>query len=248
MSIKTGDIFKLGEHYLLCGDSTNNELLARFIADRKIKALVCDPPYGVSYVEKQTAFKNASNHSPIANDNITSESDYYNFSLGWLMAIRIHFAEKNAVYIFSADTMLFSLHRAMKDSGMHFGQLLVWVKNNSVLGRLDYLSQHELIIYGWHGTHEFMKAKDKSILFCPKPTKSKLHPTMKPISLLRRLILNSTQIGDYVCDPFLGSGSTLIACEQTRRKCLGIELDPKYCEVIINRFEKVTGVKGEKIL
>ena len=131
--------------------------------------------------------------------------------------------------------------------GMHFGQILVWVKNHSVLGRLDYLPQHEMIVYGWYGTHEFMKSKDKSVLLCPKPNKSKLHPTMKPVSLWRRLILNSTTVGGYVYDGLGGSGSTLNACEQTKRKCLMIEIDPEYCQVICDRFEKVTGIKPKKI-
>ncbi|MDD4027286.1 MAG: site-specific DNA-methyltransferase, partial [Candidatus Shapirobacteria bacterium] len=110
---------------------------------------------------------------------------------------------------------------------------------HAVLGRMDYLIQHELIAYGWFGTHKFYKSKDKTILFFPKPQKSKLHPTMKPIPLIRHLILNSSQIGDYVFDGFLGSGTTLLAAEQTRRKCLGIELDPEYCQTIVNRYQRM---------
>ncbi len=103
---------------------------------------------------------------------------------------------------------------------------------------------HELIAYGWFGTHKFYKAKDKSVLFCPKPQKSKWHATQKPISLIRRLILNSTQVGDIVYDPFLGSGTTLLACEQTHRKCIGIELDEGYFQVIVERWEKLSGLKA----
>ena len=135
--------------------------------------------------------------------------------------------------------MLFALKSGLDVSNFKFCQLLIWIKNHSVIGRLDYLPQHELIAYGWYGSHKFFKSKDKSILAFPKPQKSLLHPTMKPISLLRHLILNSTQIGDYVYDPFGGSGSTLIACEQTKRKCLMVELDQKYCQVIINRYQKM---------
>jgi len=112
---------------------------------------------------------------------------------------------------------------------------------------MDYLPQHEFIAYGWFGTHEFHKSKDKSILFYPKPNKSKLHPTMKPVGLLRRLILNSTKVGDAVYDPFGGSGSTLIACEQTKRRCLTIEVDPKYCQTIIDRFNKLTGKEVKRL-
>jgi DNA modification methylase len=150
-------------------------------------------------------------------------------------------------YIFNSDKMLFALRDGMKDSEVKFTQLLIWIKNNVVVGRMNYLPQHELIAYGWYGSHEFYKAKDKSIIYYPKPNKSPLHPTMKPVGLLRNLILNSSKIGDYVYDPFGGSGSTLIACEQTKRKCLMVELDPDYCQVIIDRFKKVSGVKAERI-
>lgn len=106
---------------------------------------------------------------------------------------------------------------------------------------------HELIAYGWSGTHAFRKAKDKSILFCPKPSKSALHPTQKPVSLLRRLILNSTDLGDIVYDCFAGSGSTGIACEQTKRKCVMVEFDPEYCQTILDRFEKTFGIKAKHL-
>jgi DNA modification methylase len=143
--------------------------------------------------------------------------------------------------------MIFSLRDGLIAAEYRLTQLLIWIKNNVVVGRLHYLPQHELITYGWFGSHEFYKAKDKSILLYPKPNKSPLHPTMKPVGLLRNLILNSSRIDDYVYDPFGGSGSTLIACEHTKRKCLMIELDPEYCQVIIGRFEKVTGIKAERI-
>ena len=143
--------------------------------------------------------------------------------------------------------MIFSLREAMISSDFKFSELLVWIKTHAVIGRLDYLPMHELIAYGWHGTHEFLKSKDKSVLIYPKPNKSRLHPTMKPVGLIRNLILNSSRIGDVIWDGFLGSGTTLIACEQTKRICYGIELDPEYCEVIINRFEKLTGVKVVKV-
>ena len=142
--------------------------------------------------------------------------------------------------------MLFALRDGMQNAGFKFTQLLIWIKNHAVVGRMDYLPQHELIAYGWHGAHIFHKSKDKSILFHPKPNKSKLHPTMKPVSLLRQLILNSTKIGDVIYEPFGGSGSTLIACEQTKRNCLCIEIDPEYCQIIVDRYEKVTGIKVRK--
>ena len=248
MLVKLGEVYQLGDHLLLCGDSTDEYTVKMFLGDKRITAMVCDPPYGVHYTESKEFLQNGTTkHKPIINDGITSESEYYKFSYSWLNAVMPHLNKKNALYVFSSDIMLFSLREAMAHVGMHFGQLLVWVKNHSVLGRLDYLPQHEMIVYGWYGTHEFMKSKDKSVLLCPKPNKSKLHPTMKPVSLLRRLILNSTTVDDYVYDGFGGSGSTLIACEQTKRKCLMIELDPEYCQIICDRFEKITGIKPKKI-
>lgn len=248
MSFKLGEVRQLGDHYLLCGDSTDEYTVKMFVKDWKVKSVVCDPPYGVHYTESKEFLQTGTiKHRPIINDWITSESEYYKFSYSWLSSIAPHLAKKNSMYIFSSDIMLFPVREAMTHAGVSFGQLLVWVKNHSVLGRLDYLPQHEMILYGWYGTHEFMKSKDKSVLLCPKPNKSKLHPTMKPVPLLRRLILNSTQVGNYVFDGFGGSGSTLIACEQTKRKCLMIELDPEYCQVICDRFEKVTTIKPKEV-
>jgi len=132
----------------------------------------------------------------------------------------------------------------MVDAGLKVAQVLIWVKQQSVIGRLDYAPQHELIVYGWRGTHHFRRSKDKSVLFHPRPNKSKLHPTTKPIGLIRRLVLNSSEIGDVVFDGFLGSGTCLLACEQLKRKCFGVEIDPEYCQTIINRWEKLTGRKA----
>lgn len=240
MSIKKGDLITLGDHLLLCGDSTNQEEIKKILYDKKVSLILSDPPFGVACVEsKKSLNKGKSKHRIIANDQIQSDKTYQSFTQNWLEPVKPFLAPKNSFYIFNSDKMLFALKNGLDESNFKFCQLLIWVKNHSVIGRLDYLPQHELIAYGWYGSHKFFKSKDKSILAFPKPQKSKLHPTMKPISLLRHLILNSTQIGDYVYDPFGGSGSTLIACEQTKRKCLMVELDPKYCQVIINRYQKM---------
>jgi site-specific DNA-methyltransferase (adenine-specific) len=131
----------------------------------------------------------------------------------------------------------------MENAGFHFGQMLFWLKTSSVLGRLDYLPSHELIFYGWYKKHVFRKSKDQSILVCPKPQRSPLHSTMKPVSLLRRLILNNTKIGDVIYDPFLGSGSCILAAEQTKRRCIAVEISPDYCRVAAERFRKLTGIE-----
>lgn len=240
MSIEKGQVYQLGNHILGCGDSTDMEFVEKVLNNKTVALILTDPPYGVAYVENSFGDKN---HKKIINDHNQSDSEYVSFTKGWLKPITKHLTSKNSFYIFNSDKMLFALKYALDDLDLKFSQLLIWVKNQPVIGRLDYLPQHELIAYGWKGRHAFKKSKDKSILFCPKPNKSKYHPTMKPVGLLRRLILNSSSINDFVYDPFGGSGSTLLACEQTKRKCLMIELDPDYCQAIINRFEKLSGIK-----
>ena len=247
-SIKVGDLFELESHRLLCGDASNPDLLKSLIQNDVIKVILTDPPYGVAYVESKEGFyESKSKHSKIANDHLQSETEYEEFTKNWLLAVKPYLYSKNALYIFNSDRMLFALRNGMRKAGYYFSQLLIWIKNQAVIGRMDYLPQHELIAYGWFGKHEFLKSKDKSILFSPRPQKNKVHPTMKPISLLRTLILNSTRTNEIIFDPFGGSGSTLIAAEQTRRRCLMVELEPHYCQVILDRFEKITGKKAVKL-
>ncbi len=247
MKIQENDIFKLGPHYLACGDSLNPELVNRLLNEQKVSLILTDMPYGVKYVENKFRFHGISKNKTIVNDHEQTDREYRNFTSGWIELIKPYLSDKNSYYLFNSDKMLFAMREGLLDSGFKFSQLLIWVKNHVVLGRLNFLPQHELIAYGWYGTHKFHKSQDKSVLFYPKPNKSPLHPTMKPVGLLRNLILNSSKIDDYVYDPFGGSGSTLIACEQTKRKCLMVEIDPEYCQVIIDRSQKVTGQKAERI-
>lgn len=247
-SIKLGDVFLLGEHRLMCGDARDSDAVVKFVGKERIAAIVSDPPYGVAYVESKAGFKQKlGKEKIIANDHEQSEDEYRVFTKDWMLAVRPLLTRHNSLYVFNADKMIFALREGMRDAGYVFTQLLIWAKTHAVVGRMDYLPQHELIAYGWYGRHIFQKAKDKSILVYPKPSSSKMHPTMKPVGLLRRLILNGTKAGDAVYDPFGGSGSTLIACEDTRRRCCMIELDPEYCRTIINRFEKHTGIKATKL-
>ena len=234
-------IHKLGSHRLACGDCTNASLVEKLIGKSKIKLIIADPPYGVSYVENKAGFSKIKMAKAIANDNLINEESYKSFTTKWLSVAAPHLARKNACYIFNSDKMVFALREAMVACGFNLSQLLIWVKNNQVTGRKDYLLKHELIAYGWFGTHSFFKSKDKSVIYYPKPNKSPLHPTTKPAGLIRRLILNSTRIGDTVYDPFGGSGSTLIACEQTKRICITAEIDPNYCNTIIERFKRLKG-------
>lgn len=243
--MKSGNIYQLGQHLLACGSSSDLELVKRLVGEDKVHLVLTDPPYGVNYTESKRRLTNLSVKKTIANDNIEDTGAYQTFTTSWLEVLKPCLAKKNSLYIFNSDKMLLSTVQALESTGGKFTQLLIWAKTQSIVGRMDYLPQHELIIYGWYGTHNFTKSKDKSVLIYPKPSKSKLHPTMKPVGLLRRLILNSSGVGDIVFDGFGGSGSTLIACEQTKRQCRMVELDPDYCQVIIDRWEKLTGQKAE---
>ena len=246
-SIKVATIWQLGEHRLAYGDCRDVELLKKLCGRDKVDLICVDPPYGVAVVESKRGLKTLAKDKIITNDQLQSDDEYRKFSSDWIDAIVPYLEKRNAAYIFNADKMVWSLREGMLDSGFKVSQLLVWVKSQSVLGRLDYAPQHELILYGWHGVHDFRRSKDKSVLFYPRPSKSKLHPTTKPIGLIRRLILNSSEIGDVVYDGFLGSGTALLVCEQTKRKCLAIELDLEYCLTSIRRWEKLTGLKAKII-
>ncbi len=246
-SIKPGTIWQLGDHRIAYGDARDKKLLERLIGNIHINLVCCDVPYAVSAVESKRGFSKLSKDKIVANDELQSDESYRAFNRAWLETIAPYLARKNAAYVFNADKMVWSLREGMLDAGFKVAQLLVWVKSQAVIGRLDYAPQHELILYGWHGTHIFRHSKDKSVLFYPRPVKSKFHPTTKPIGLIRRLILNSSEIGDVVYDGFLGSGTTLLACEQTKRRCFAVEIDLEYCLTAISRWEHCTNLKAKQI-
>lgn len=244
---KFGTIWQLGDHRLAHGDCRDPQLLKKLIGAEKIDLICSDPPYGVAVAESKRNFRTLAKDKDIANDQLQSDDEYSQFSKEWLAAILPYLAKKNSAYVFNADKMIWSLRDAMVDTGFKIAQLLIWVKQQAVIGRLDYAPQHELIVYAWYGTHHFRRSKDKSVLCYPRPSKSKLHPTTKPVGLVRRLILNSTEIGDAVFDGFLGSGTTLLACEQTKRQCFAVEVDYEYCQTVIHRWERMTGQNAKRV-
>ncbi len=246
-SNKAGAIWQLGNHRLAHGDCRDKELLRRLIGGEKINLLCCDVPYGVSVAASKRNFRTLSKDKDIANDQLQTDGEYRTFTREWMEAIAPFLASKNSAYIFNADKMVWPLREGMIDAGFKVAQLLVWIKSQAVVGRLDYAPQHELILYGWRGTHKYRHSKDRSVLFYPRPSKSKLHPTTKPLGLIRRLVLNSSEIGGMVYDGFLGSGTTLLACEQTKRKCFAVELDLEYCMTAIRQWERMTGEKAQRI-
>lgn len=240
--IKSGNIYQVSDHVVGCGDCTDKDFVSQVIGENKINAIVTDPPYGVAYVEnkKGVAKLAKTDAKAIKGDHLQSESEYADFTKRWLSAVTPHLASHNTFHIFGCDSMFLAMRDGIKDSGLHFSQMLVWLKNQPVMGRMDYLPQHELIAYGWYGKHKKPLSQMRAAIYHPRPQKSKLHPTQKPLGLLRKLIRNSTQINDTVYDGFLGSGSTALACAQLGRTCIGIEQDPEYVEKILLRLEKLS--------
>jgi len=252
ITLTLGDVIELGAHRLVHGDSTNPEhLKALFLPEEKADMICSDAPYGVGYVEGKKDFmkatggdsKNLDKFKVIANDETIQ--DYYAFSKAWLEPIIPYLAKKNSYYLFNGDTKGREFMNALHDLKYTHSQIIIWNKQQMVMGRKDYQPMHELIFYGWYGAHKYYGAKDKSIINCPKPQANKLHPTMKPPELLRKLIVHATEAGMVVYDAFGGSGSTLITCEQVGRKCRMMELEHDYCLVIIMRYAKYCQAVGK---
>ena len=229
-----GDIWQLGKHRVICGDSTKAETYKQLLDDRKANLVVTDPPYNVDVEE--TAGK-------ILNDNM-SDRDFYQFLLSIFTQVENHMEDDASIYVFHADTEGLNFRKAFKDAGFYLSGCCIWKKNSLVLGRSPYQWQHEPCLYGWKkkGKHQwFSDRKQTTIWEYDRPKSSKDHPTMKPIQLMAYPIQNSSMRGTIVLDPFLGSGSTLIAADQTGRVCYGIELDEKFVDVIVKRYIEVTG-------
>src|SRR3989344_2637306 len=186
-SVKPGDVVRLGDHVLICGDAAKVDLAAL----GEIDLLLTDPPYAIDYVESKRGLQEVSVNKDILNDGFMTDPQYVEFTKSWLRPTLTRLAKKNSVYIFNSDKMVFALRQAFMDLDIKMAQMLIWVKQAAVMGRLDYMPQHELILYGWDGTDDFRRSKDKSVIFYPRPSKSVLHPSMKPPGLLRKLILNS---------------------------------------------------------
>ena len=237
---KPGDIWILGKNRLMCGDSTQKENVLRLMDKQEADMLLTDPPYNVDYEGKTVdALK-------IENDNMTS-TEFYNFLLDSFRNMFEVTKCGSSVYVFHADTEGLNFRNAFNAVGFKLAQCLVWVKNTFVMGRQDYQWRHEPILYGWKegAGHYFINdRKQSTVLEFDKPTRNAEHPTMKPIDLLVYLIKNSSKENDLILDLFGGSGSTLIAAEQVKRRCYTMELDPKYCDVIVKRWELLTGEKA----
>lgn len=237
---KPGDVWILGRHRLMCGNSTQKEDVMRLMNNQEADMLLTDPPYNVDYEGK------TSEALKIENDNM-SETEFYNFLIDAFRNMFESVKYGGSIYVFHADTEGLNFRNAFKAVGFKLAQCLVWVKNTFVMGRQDYQWRHEPILYGWKegAGHYFVdNRKQSTVLEFDKPSRNAEHPTMKPIDLLVYLIKNSSKENDIILDLFGGSGSTLIAAEQIQRTCYAMELDPKYCDVIVRRWENLTGQKA----
>ncbi len=231
---KSGDVWTLGRHRLVCGDSTKAETFDTLMQGRKANLVVTDPPYNVDY--EGAAGK-------IKNDNLADEK-FYQFLFDAFSKIEKVMADDASIYVFHADTEGLNFRKAFSDAGFYLSGCCIWKKPSLVLGRSPYQWQHEPCLFGWKkkGRHQwYSDRKQTTIWEFEKTKKNTDHPTMKPIPLLAYPIQNSSMSNTLVLDPFGGSGSTLIACEQTDRNCATIELDEKYCDVIVKRYIEQVG-------
>lgn len=231
---KAGDIWTLGRHRLICGDSTKEETYKRLMDGKRANLVVTDPPYNVNY--EGSAGK-------IKNDNMNTDK-FYNFLLDAFSNMEKVMADDASIYVFHADTEGLNFRKAFNDAGFYLSGCCIWKKPSLVLGRSPYQWQHEPCLYGWKrkGKHQWYSGrKETTIWEFEKPKKNADHPTMKPIALLAYPISNSSMSNTLILDPFGGSGSTLIACEQTDRSCYTIELDEKFCDVIVKRYIEQVG-------
>lgn len=273
-TVQLGDVFQLGRHRLMCGDSTSEEDMAKLVGDSIIDLYVTDPPYNVAY---EGGTEEA---MTILNDSM-GDASFRQFLRDAFAVANNHLKPGGAFYIWRADTEGLNFRAAVQEIGWLLKQNLVWVKNGIVLGRQDYQWKHESCLYGWKdgGSHYFvdnrtlptvieedeenLKEMTKSeliayiktmqesspttVFYEDKPVRNDIHPTMKPLKLIARCVLNSSKKGDNVLDSFNGGGSTLMVCEQSERTCFAMELDPKYVERTIARWEEHTGKTAVKL-
>mgnify|MGYP003101140165 FL=1 len=231
---KSGDLWLLGNHRLLCGDSTREESYTLLMNGKKANLVVTDPPYNVNY--QGTAGK-------IKNDNLENDK-FYQFLFDAFTGMEKAMADDASIYVFHADTEGLNFRKAFADAGFYLSGTCIWKKQSLVLGRSPYQWQHEPCLFGWkkNGKHQwYSDRKQTTIWEFDKPKKNGDHPTMKPVPLIAYPIKNSSMSNCIVLDPFGGSGSTLIACEQINRICHTIELDEKYCDVIVKRYIEQVG-------
>lgn len=241
---KRGEIWVLGEHRLMCGDATKPEDMQKLLGGGEADLWLTDPPYNIAIVGK------TKKHLTIENDSWADDDEFVEFLRKAFVTALDVLKPGCAFYIWFAQTQAENFLAATDKAGMTIRQTLIWAKSTFSLGRQDYQWKHEPCLYGWKdgASHRwFSDRKQTTVLEFEKPARNAEHPTMKPVPLMAYEIRNSSRVGDTVLDSFGGSGSTLMACEQTGRKCVTMELDPHYCDVILKRWEDYTGQKAERV-
>lgn len=245
---KSGDVWLLGKHKLICGDSCKGDTYKSLLGEELVDMVFTDPPYNVNYgytAKDAMRYHNAQKPGrTIMNDNLGEGFEKFLFDACKEMIA----LTKGALYICMSSSELHTLQKAFQDAGGHWSTFIIWAKNTFTLGRADYQRQYESILYGWKEGNDHYWCGDRNqgdVWFFNKPLKNDLHPTMKPVELVERAVINSSKTDDIILDAFGGSGSTLIACEKLGRRCRMIELDPKYVDVIIRRWQEYTGQKAK---
>lgn len=248
---KLGDIWQLGRHRLMCGDSTDASQVAKLLGGTNIQLYLTDPPYNVAYGYDGAATEGHRKDGLVVLNDKMDNDKFEEFLTNAFNAANANMEKGASFYIFHSDGYSYWFRKALINTvDLELRENLIWVKNSMVLGRQDYQWRHEPCLYGWKkgASHNwFSDRKQTTVMEFDRPTKSVEHPTMKPIPLFAYLIQNSSQEGWNVYDSFGGSGTTVMACEQLDRNGFLMELDPHYCDVIINRWETYTGKKAEKI-
>jgi DNA modification methylase len=245
---KLGQLWKLGDHLLYCGDSTEEATFTRLMGDDKAHLIWTDPPWNVNYGAVDEGNQQGYKVRTIMNDHM-NEGQWDEFVGQFCKTLKDYSEPGAPIYLVMSAQEWPVIDRNLREVGFHWSSTVIWAKDRLVLSRKDYHTQYEPIWYGWNAEAARLAVvedrKQSDLWEIERPSRSELHPTMKPIELVQKSVVNSSKPGNIVLDSFGGSGSTLIACEQTNRKCRMVELDPQYCDVIIARWEKFTGKTAE---
>jgi DNA modification methylase len=245
---KLGQLWKLGDHLLYCGDSTEEATFTRLMGDEKAHLIWTDPPWNVNYGAVDEGNQQGYKVRTIMNDHM-NEGQWDEFVGQFCKTLKDYSEPGAPIYLVMSAQEWPVIDRNLREVGFHWSSTVIWAKDRLVLSRKDYHTQYEPIWYGWNADAARLAIvedrKQSDLWEIQRPGRSELHPTMKPIELVQKSVVNSSKPGNIVLDSFGGSGSTLIACEQTNRKCRMVELDPQYCDVIIARWEKFTGKTAE---
>jgi site-specific DNA-methyltransferase (adenine-specific) len=243
--IVLGDLFEIGRHRLLCGDSTQTDTFEKLMQGELADMVVTDPPYNVALgmeTKEQAKARNRRTDGLVIQNDKMSNEDFYQFLYDFYSSLSTAVKKGGSIYVWYASSEVVNFVSALVNAGWLYKQELIWNKTSMIMGRQDYQWKHEPCLYGWldGGPHNwYSDRKQTTVIEWDKPQRNGEHPTMKPIGLFAYQIQNSSKAGDIVIDCFGGSGTTMVACEQTNRQARLVEFDPKYCQVIIDRMLKL---------